>query len=251
MRSGKSNAWRRESREKLISKLSKTLDYVENAYENGKAVHEVELGIFKRVLEIGYQALWLFFELSGNGDQGAQLTLPNGKIVRRLKALRTRVYLSIFGRFELERTAYGTREKQKIQWVPLDAQLSLPESRFSYVLQNWSQDIAGDGPFNQVNAVLGKILGISQSVNSLERTNRKMSESTEAFWDQKEVPAAEGEGELMVFQSDGKGVVMRPETSEASKPTTPVQHEKNNEQEKNGRWPSTYGPRCCEMPAAR
>jgi hypothetical protein len=60
----------------------------------------------------------------------------------------------------------------------------------------------------------------------------------ETFWDRKEVPAAEGEGELMVFQSDGKGVVMRPETSETSetsKPTVPLQHEKNNEQQKNGK----------------
>lgn len=235
MGSGKSNASRQDSREKLTSKLYKMLDYVEGAYESGKAAHEAELGIFKHVLEIGFEALGLFFELSGNGDQGTQLALPNGKVVRRLKELRTREYLSIFGQFELERMAYGTREKQKIQWVPLDAQLSLPESKFSYVLQNWSQDIAVDGPFNQVNAVLGKILGITQSVNSLERTNRKMSESTEVFWDQKEVPAAEKEGELMVFQSDGKGVVMRPETSEMSKPTVPAQHEKNNEQEKNGK----------------
>ena len=132
MVSNKSNKARQYSHEELTRKFEEMLGYVEDANMTGKATHTVELGIFKKVLEIGFIALGMFFKMSGNGDQGERLTLPDGRVVRRLKNLHTRGYLSIFGLFELERTAYGTREKQKIQWVPLDAQLSLPESKFSY-----------------------------------------------------------------------------------------------------------------------
>ncbi len=40
------------------------------------------------------------------------------------------------GSFELSRRVYGTREGQKIEWVPLDQRLQLPESKFSYLLQD-------------------------------------------------------------------------------------------------------------------
>ncbi len=88
----------------------------------------------------------------------------------------------------MARTVYGTREKQKILWVPLDALLSLPGSIFSYLLQDWAQEIAVRGPFCIVNEVLSKILGIKLSVNSLERMNRNMSNSVEEYWEQETMP---------------------------------------------------------------
>jgi hypothetical protein len=234
---GESQGGKQDSGEELISQLREMVDYVEDAYKQRRSAHEVEEGIFRRVLEIGRLALGLFFSLCGDADQGERLTLANGKEVRRLKDLRKREYFSVFGLFELYRAVYGTREKQKIEWVPLDAQLSLPESKFSYLLQDWDQDMAVDGPFDQVNDVIGKILGFRQSVNSLERTNRKMSESVEGFWAQETAPAAEEEGALMVIQADGKGVVMRAQTNAEDKPSVPAPHsgEKKGKEEKGGK----------------
>jgi hypothetical protein len=209
------------SREELMSRVEEMLKFVEEAHAQSQAAHVVEEGIFRRVLEMGRLTLGLFFKLFGDGDEGEFLVLPNGKKVRRLKALHTREYLSVFGLFELARAVYGTREKQKIQWIPLDAQLSLPASKFSYLLQDWDQDLAVDAPFDRVNEVIGRILGFGQSVNSLERINRQMSEAVKAYWDQETPPAAEDEGALMVIQADGKGVVMRPE-AEATSQDEPV-----------------------------
>jgi hypothetical protein len=36
---------------------------------------------------------------------------------------------------------YGTREAQKHEVIPLDALLALPDSEFSYVLQDWDQGL--------------------------------------------------------------------------------------------------------------
>ena len=103
------------SRQELISELEDMLSYVEDAYRQRQSAHEVEEGIFRKVLELGRLAFGLFFRLCGDGDQGERMLLPNGKEVRRLKDLHQREYLSVFGLFELVRTVYGTREKQKIQ----------------------------------------------------------------------------------------------------------------------------------------
>jgi len=225
------------SRQECISQLEELLDYVEDAYRKRQCAHEVEEGVFRKVLELGRLIFGLFFRLCGDGDQGERLVLANGKEVRRLKDLHKREYLSVFGLFELVRTVYGTREKQKIQWAPLDAQLSLPESKFSYLLQDWDQELAVAGPFDQVNEVIQRILGLRQSVNSLERTNRKMAESVESFWAQETAPAAEEEGALMVIQADGKGVVMRAQANTEEQPAVAVPHSgvKRNEEEKSGK----------------
>ena len=58
------------SRQELISQLEDMLNYVEDAYKQRQSAHEVEEGIFRKVLEIGRLAFGLFFKLCGDGDQG-------------------------------------------------------------------------------------------------------------------------------------------------------------------------------------
>lgn len=224
-------------REALRARFEGAIDFVEICHEHRKPLHEIEKGIFDQLLGIGSMLLGVLFALYGDGDQGERLKLDDGRELRRLKALHKREYFSIFGEFELFRTAYGTREKQKIEWAPLDAQLSLPESKFSYLLQNWDQELAVNEPYAKVSDVIQKIFGFKQSVNSLERTNRKMSESAEAYWDQLPAPATEEQGALMVVQADGKGVVIRSESdgSEPAQGTSCKTVEKHQAKEKNGK----------------
>ncbi len=66
-----------------------------------------------------------------------------------------------------------------------------------------------DFQINKVNNSICRILGFKQSVNSLERTDRKMSETTAKFWAQFQRPPADKEGAIMVASADGKWVVMR------------------------------------------
>lgn len=183
--------------------------YVMTAACEGRPAHEVELGLWRRVLDVGHQALGLFFCLQGTGDVGDTLTLSDGRSVRRLEGLHERTYQSVFGRFTLRRAVYGSREGQKIDFVPLDTRLQLPESEFSYLLQDWDQALAVENPYNKVNDVLEKILGVSQSVDSLERMNRQMAEAVEPFQESQPVPPPKEEGAILVVSADGKGVPIR------------------------------------------
>jgi hypothetical protein len=109
------------------------------------------------------------------------VTTGEGRVLRRLPNLHRRAYQSIFGPFELERVVYGTREGQRIEHVPLDARLSLPAGRFSYLLQDWDQALAVESPYQQVEGVLQRMLGLKPSVASLEQMTRAMAEAVEGF----------------------------------------------------------------------
>ncbi len=120
----------------LQSGIEELKNYVMTAAGEGVAAHEVEQGLWQRVLQMGYHAMGLFFALQGTGDVGYSLTLSDGRHVRRFEDLRERPYHSVFGTFRLSRAVYGTREGQKIDCVPLDSRLQLPQSDFSYLLQD-------------------------------------------------------------------------------------------------------------------
>jgi hypothetical protein len=182
---------------------------VHQAAQDGTAVHEVERAIWGQILRIGRQALQLFFTLQGSGDQGPTVPLPDGRHLDRLTELHARPYVSIFGHFALQRTAYGSREGQKIEFVPLDNRLQLPASAFSYVLQDWDQALCAEDAFGQVNATIARMLGLKQSVDSLEHMNRDMAEHATPFRLNRPLPPAAEEGEVFVVSADGKGVVLR------------------------------------------
>jgi len=193
----------------LTHALDQLQAFVHLAVQQGTAVHEVELGVWTQLLAMGRQLLSGFFAQSGTGDLGPTLTLPNGDSVRRLEPVHARAYVSIFGKFQLERTVYGSREGQAIAFVPLDNRLQLPAQAFSYLLQDWDQALGVEQAFGQVNVTIARMLGLEQSVDSLETTNRHMAKDVPAFREQQPAPAPETEGAILVASVDGKGIVMR------------------------------------------
>lgn len=211
---------------------------IEDALQKDTAIHEVEQNLFQKVLEIGHHALGMVFELCGTCDRGPSLVLEDGRQLNRLSKLHGREYQSIFGHFELERVVYGSREGQKIEYIPLDVQLQLPKSKFSYLLQDWDQSLAVKTPYASVSETLQKILGFPLYVSSLERTTRNLSESVEQFWDnQVDAPAAVDK-QLVVYSADCKGIVIRkpPETNNSEEnPVHPTSLELSPKKTHSGR----------------
>jgi len=155
--------------------------FVRSAAGTGMPVHEVERGLWRRLLQLGHQLQSQFFALVGDGDQGDTVTLAEGRVGRRLPEPHRRPYQSVFGRFELERVVYGTRESQRIEFVPLDARLGLPVGKFSYLLQDWDQTLVVENPYQQVNQILSRLLGVEQSVASLEQMTHTLATAVDDF----------------------------------------------------------------------
>ena len=138
-------------------------------------LHELEHQTWTRLLSMGHEVLALLFALLGPGDVGETATLGDGRTLRRLSDLHHRPYQSPFGDFDLERFAYGTREGQEIELVPLDERLALPAGKFSYLLQEWDQSEVMEASFGQTSQIVQRILGLKQHVDSLEQMNRQVA----------------------------------------------------------------------------
>ncbi|HEV3261277.1 MAG TPA: ISKra4 family transposase [Gemmataceae bacterium] len=195
--------------ELLQTVVPQLVDQLAGALDHATPLHEVERQLWQALLATGHRALGAFLESHGTGDQGPTLTLPDGQEVSRLEALHRRRYRSIFGEFTLARTVYGSREGQALEFVPLDNRLQLPQSVFSYVLQDWDQSLAMEQPFGQVNQTIARMLTLTQSVDSLEGVNQQMAQEVGRFRDLQGSPPAAEEGQFVVVTADCKGVVIR------------------------------------------
>ena len=193
----------------LVELVTELAQYVNDASRHAKPIHEVEKDIWQRVRAMGHEALGGFIASQGDGDVGETFTMPDGQVLKRLESTHRRSYQSIFGEYVLDRVVYGSREGQKIQFVPLDHRLQLPESEFSYVLQDWDQALGVEHSFAGVDKTIQMILGLNQSVDSLERMNRQMAADVEGFRLSRQAPAADEEGQIVVVSMDHKGIPMR------------------------------------------
>ena len=193
----------------LSARLAEVTGLVETAARDGLPAHELERGLWQSLLRLGHELQGQYFALAGDGDCGETLKLADGRVVRRLPEPHGRPYQSIFGEFTLERVVYGTREGQRIEAAPLDARLGLPAERCSYLLRDWNQALVVENPYAQVDAVLGRILGLKQSVASLETMTRTLAGAV-AGYEATRPPVAPATGQqIVVLSADGKGVPLR------------------------------------------
>lgn len=181
---------------------------VARAIEGGWRVDQVERELFASLLALGLELLKVFLMAFGKGDVGETVE-HQGRTLRRLAEPHSRRYLSVFGAVLLCRFVYGTREGQKIEHVPMDAQLGLPTGEISYVLNDWLQRMCLKDAFGEAVESLRALLNLKMSVNTAEEQNRAMADYTPSFRVAQDVPPAEEEAELLVFTADGKGVPMR------------------------------------------
>jgi hypothetical protein len=184
-------------------------DFVQQAARDGQRIDTVERELFRQLLSLGHTLLSAFVAAAGDGDLGPEAETSEGRTVRRLPERHDRRYVSIFGELTITRAAYGTREGQEIERVPLDERLGLPEGDFSYVLEDWGQRLCLKGSFAEAGQSLEMLLGLRVGSRALEPMNRVVAGSAPSFHGSLDVPPPEEEGPLMVVTADGKGIPMR------------------------------------------
>jgi hypothetical protein len=195
------------------SEFERMAEFVRQSAEQGERIDLVELEVFRAAMRIGLGMMKAFVAGEGSGDLGETFE-HEGRTLRRLEQLHKRRYVSVFGELTIRRHVYGTRETQKLEVVPLDARLGLPQDEYSNLLMRWDQSFCVRNSYEESRSSIEEILGLKQSVRGLEHMNQQMAQSVEDFRQQQEPPPAEEEGPILVFTADCKGVPMRREADE-------------------------------------
>jgi len=87
----------------LLDEFDEIMAFVQTAFEEGSTAHEVESGLWKRMLKLGRSVYQAWLDLFGDGDAGERIVLEDGREMRRLVDLHRREICNVFGLLELIR----------------------------------------------------------------------------------------------------------------------------------------------------
>ena len=211
-------------------------DFVDQAARDGQRIDTVERELFRQLLGLGHTLLSTFVVQQGDGDLGPQAETAEGQIARRLPERHDRRYVSIFGELTITRAVYGSREGQKIERVPLDERLGLPEGEFSYVLEDWSQRLCLKESFAEAGQSLEMLLGLRLGTRVLERINRAVAANAPAFQASLEVPPPAEEGALLIVTTTARGCRCDDHPRTDRSPTTAAPRARKRTR---SRWPAS------------
>jgi hypothetical protein len=167
--------------------------------------HEVEMSIFKSLLELGLLLLTLYFTKFNHGNFGKTVETVDGEAIRGDKSERT--YFSLFGKICISRHLYHINGKSL---AVLDILLNLPKRRYSYFLSELVSTLTVNRAYGDVVSFLKRYFFIKLSVSAAETIVDDSSNEYEEYYSSivnidkmKNVPR---EDKLTVTSFDGKGV---------------------------------------------
>lgn len=195
--------------EQLISQAKKQFDQILTYVQveaQSQQLNEVEKGIFYALLKLGVLLLAVFFKQKGTGHKG-KVHVDKKGIKRSYHSIKNKEYQSIFGKVSIPRACYWGKECHEI--FPLDAELNLPKTEYSYVLQEWGATLGAEEPYEKAANFLENILRIPLWGSSIGTIMYGASVDVSKFYEKRQRPKIETEKEILVATIDGKGIVMR------------------------------------------
>lgn len=184
------------------NEFEEILKYVCNP--DDRQIHSVERGIFQRLLKIGLALLMIFIK-NYTSQKVSKNHCDRINTKRKFHSFKRRSYLSIFGKIEICRPYFWTESVGGV--FPLDAELNLPDSEYSYLLQEWGTCLAVEQPYAKAAQFLEKFLKIPLWDSALEEILIKSGANIQIFY--KGLACSAEENQLLVATVDCKGVLMR------------------------------------------
>src|SRR3990167_1384250 len=140
-------------------------------------------------------------------ETSASRVIGPDKIKRQAKRRQSRQLESVYGTVVLSRLAYGKSGVASVH--PLDAELNLPEVKYSYGLQRLVCSEAGLRSFDEALEQMEEVVAGHVPKRQAEQILQHASVDFDPYYAQTRAPMEEGE--ILVLSFDGKGVVMRPQ----------------------------------------
>jgi hypothetical protein len=171
---------------------------------------ELEREIEKRTREL--MRLFLQEHIDGRGPGRSEEDVRGSDGVERTHVrLQERKIETVFGTVEENRSGYGYPGAASLH--PLDAELNLPDERYSLELRRRVADQAAGNSFDETFEAIRKSTGAKIPKRQIEELTVRAAQDFDAFYRLRRAEAAVEPygGSILVISADGKGVVMRPE----------------------------------------
>lgn len=193
--------------QEIRTEFESMLSYVKESKTS--TADQVERGIFKRLLKLGFRLMLLFFTLRAEAYPRTPVETETGEKLPYFED-KKRGYYSIFGKLPFWRPYFYARGVAGHS--PLDAELSLGSDCYSDLVREMAEYLGVDVTYEKVTRMFARILGQKLSTNAVNKMVAEDAADVEAYYEQKPAPKPEDEGEMLVIQADGKGVPMVRET---------------------------------------
>ena len=174
---------------------------------------EVESLVESEGREVLRRLLQDHLDLRADADARASARVPAvagaDAVIRTHRREQERPLLTLLGEVTVTRTGYGARGSDSLH--PLDAQLNLPEEKYSHGLRKRLAIEVARGAYDEAVAALSRSNGVMVPKRQVEQLAVRAAADFEAFYDARHAASAAEEaksGELVVLTSDGKGVPM-------------------------------------------
>ena len=198
--------------QEIRTEFESMLSYVKES--KTATADQVERGIFRRLLELGFRLMLLFFALRAEAYPHTPVETETGERLPYFDD-KKRDYYSIFGKLPFWRPYFY--EKDVAGQSPLDGELSLGSDCYSDLVREIAEYLGVDVTYDKVTEMFARILGQKLSTNAVSKMVTEDAADVEAYYEQKPVPKPEDEGAILVIQADGKGVPMVRETPAEAK----------------------------------
>lgn len=189
--------------QEIHKEFAQMLDYVTNEAAYQATADQIERGLFKQLLQLGRQLLWLFFTLRSQQSSRETFTTAAGVSLPYHRDTK-RDYVSIFGKLPIWRPYFYQVGAGSA--CPLDAALSLGEDSYSDMLREIGEYLGVYGVYHKVCDIIERFLGLRLSSRVVQDQILTDAVDVGAYYEQKPAPAVAAEAAVLVVQADGKGV---------------------------------------------
>lgn len=209
--------------QKILKEIQKLIQISEDFIKGNSSASEIEQGLFRQLLRIGFVILSQVLKARIEGLQDLK---PIGKKGESLvhKGQEGRNYLSIFGLLRVTRPCYWSAELGKIYVA--DSALELPRSQTSYLLQEILGENASENDYQESVRVLNQLLNLGLSGKQSARNAESLGGWVEDFYRAQTFAPAPAP-ECFSASFDGKGVPkIKSKSDEAEKPGSSAENPK-------------------------
>jgi len=194
---------------KARQNFEEVVEYLDSEETVGMTHSEVERQLEKKGRELMRLLLQEHLDSRGPGIcDGAPVQGADGIIRSHLRAHK-RELETVFGTVLVERTGYGQQGVESLH--PFDAELNLPNERYSLELRRRVAEEASKSSYDETSKSIGRNTGGHVPKRQIEQLAVRAARDFDAFYQTRQALAGQnqGTGSILALSVDGKGVTMR------------------------------------------